>query len=409
MTEAAATQPWRLPASLEGLAILYFGNGWGAENRTSSHHIAVHLARQVPVLYVDSPGMRAPSATGRDIRKLMRTVAAVASKPKVIQENLWHCTVPQLPFRRLPGVGRIIRRYSEWSVARAMNCIRCDGWISWFVVPHPGNMAGRFKERLCVYYCVDDYAAHPGVDEAAIRQLDNDLTQKADIVFVAPPAIVEAKKALNPNTMFSPHGVDADLFARARDPATLVPEAAMRLPHPIVGFFGLLADWIDIDLIAFMARSRPMWSFLLVGHVCTDTSALNGLGNVLMVGAQAYESLPGWAKSFDVAIIPYRDVQQTRHANPLKLREYLATGRPIVSTPNPEVERFREWVRIANSGPEFLVQIEAALEAESSAAADARMAVVRPMTWSARVREILDVVGTRVSERSVELQDLAVK
>lgn len=400
MTEGSAGQPWILPESLRGLGIVYFGNGWRAENRTSSHHIAVQLARQLPVLYIDSPGLRAPTASKRDLGKLIRTVTSAASRPTRIHDNLWHCTVPQIPYRRLPGIEWLNRRFGLWAVRRAMARIQCKGWISWFVVPHPGFIAGRLGEKLCVYYCIDDYAAHPGVDPAAVARFDNELTRNADQVFVAPPAIVDRKKAVNPSSIYSPHGVDAELFGRARDPATPVPEAARRLPHPVVGFFGLVAEWIDIELIAFMARSRPAWSFLLVGHVYADTSAFSGLGNVVMVGAQPYESLPGWAKAFDVAIIPYRDTEQTRHANPLKLREYLATGRPVVATPNPEIERFREWVRLAKTGPEFLTQIEAALESEPDGAAEARMAVVRPMTWNARVRSVLEVVGARVVERA---------
>jgi glycosyltransferase involved in cell wall biosynthesis len=400
MTEESATQQWRLPDSLDGLGIVYFGNSWNTENRTSSHHIAAQLARRMPVMYLDSPGMRGPSATARDIRKLFRTVSSAASKPRQINDNLWHSTVPQLPYRRFPGVEWINHRFGVWAARRAMACIDCKEWISWFVVPHLGLMAGGVGERLCVYYCVDDYAAHPGVDQDVMTRLDRHLTCTANQVFVAPPAIVEAKRALNPHTVFSPHGVDAGLFGRARDPTTPIPEAAKRLPHPVIGFFGLVADWIDVELIAFMARARPQWSFLLVGHVYTDTRLLDEVGNVVMVGAQNYESLPGWAKAFDVAIIPYRDIRQTRNANPLKLREYLATGCPVVATPTPEVERFREWVRLARTGPEFLVQIEAALREEPVTAAAARMAAVQSMTWVARVQSVLDVVGARVAERS---------
>ncbi len=398
MTDGCAAQPWRLPDSLQGLGILYFGNGWYAENRTSSHHIAAQLARLMPVLYLDSPGMRAPSATGRDFRKLLRTVSSTASRPQKIRDNLWHGSAPQLPYRRVPGVEWINHTIGSWAVRRAMACIECKGWISWFVVPHLGFMAGRFGERLCVYYCVDDYAVHPGVDQEAITRLDRYLTRKADAVFVAPPAIVDAKKALNPHTTFSPHGVDSDHFARARDPTTRMPEAALRLTHPVVGYFGLIGDWIDVDLIAFMARARPAWSFLLVGHVYAGTIAFDGCRNVVMVGAQPYESLPNWAKSFDVAIIPYRDTQRNRHANPLKLREYLATGCPVVSTPNPEVERFREWVRIARNPQEFLEQVEAALAVEPASAVEARMAAVKSMTWDARVRTVLDIVAVRATE-----------
>jgi glycosyltransferase involved in cell wall biosynthesis len=127
-----------------------------------------------------------------------------------------------------------------------------------------------------------------------------------------------------------------------------------------------------------------------------------------MVGAQPYESLPNWAKSFDVAIIPYRDTRQVRHANPLKLREYLATGCPVVATPNPEVERFREWVRIARNPQEFLEQVEAALAAEPATAAEARMAAVGSMTWDARVRAVLDVVSARVTEKATDSLDLRI-
>jgi glycosyltransferase involved in cell wall biosynthesis len=388
-----------MPDSLKDLGIVYFGNDWFAENRTSSHHIAVQLARLAPVLYVDSPGLRAPAATGRDFRKLMRKALSSLDGARRIRENLWHRTVPQLPYRRWPGVARVNREFGLWAVGKAMAGIPCKGWISWFAVPHPGFMARHLGERLCVYYCIDDYAAHPGVDPEIVGQLDDELTRSADQVFVAPPAMVEAKKALNPHTVFSPHGVDAELFGRARDERTPVPEIARRLPHPVVGFFGLLGDWIDIDLLAFMAKARPTWSFLLVGHAYADVQALRELGNVVMVGPQPYESLPGWARSFDVAVIPYRDTQQVRNANPLKLREYLATGRPVVATPNPEIERFREWIRIARTGPEFLAQIEAALEPEGAAAAERRIAAVRSMTWEARVQSSLDILGERLEGR----------
>ncbi len=124
------------------------------------------------------------------------------------------------------------------------------------------------------------------------------------------------------------------------DPATAVPAPAANLPHPVIGYFGLLADWIDLEMIAWLAAQRPGWTFLLVGQAKTDIRQLQGLSNVVMVGPQPYESLPGWARAFDVAIIPYRMNRQVQNANPLKLREYLATGRPIVSVRNPEIEKF---------------------------------------------------------------------
>jgi glycosyltransferase involved in cell wall biosynthesis len=375
------------------MGVVYFGNDWFAENRTSSHHVAIRLARRMPVLYVDSPGMRAPGANGRDVGRAIRKLAATFRRPAKIAENLWHCTVPQLPFRRLPGVAAFNRVFGAFAVRRALRATGMQRRISWFVVPHPGFLAGRLDESLCVYYCIDDYAAHPGVDAAVIAASDEDLSRRADLLFVAPPALLEHKRTLNPATVFSPHGVDAELFGRARDSATVVPESARGLTRPVIGYFGSLHEWIDLELIDWLAQTRPSWSFLLVGHAATDVSRLRARANVVLPGARPYAELPGWAKAFDVAIIPYRKNRQVLNANPLKLREYLATGRPVVSVGNPEIDKFAHVVRIAQGHEDFRAQIEAALADDSPEAQASRVASVAGDTWDARV----DAVMGRVS------------
>jgi hypothetical protein len=292
------------------------------------------------------------------------------------------------------------RAFGLWAVRRALRHVGFKKRISWFVVPHPGFMAKRLQEQLCVYYCIDDYAAHPGVDAERTARSDLALTATADQVFVAPPGMLEAKRAQNTSTVFAPHGVDVDLFRRAMDASTTVPEAARNLPHPVIGFFGLIGAWIDVDLIEWLARSRPQWSFLLVGHAAADVSSLASMANVTLAGPQPYDALPGWAKAFDVAIIPYRRNQQVRNANPLKLREYLATGRQVVTVSNLEIERFAQWVRIADGREEFLSGIEQALQPESPEAALARIVAVEPMTWDSRVADVLKTVAQALSRRN---------
>jgi glycosyltransferase involved in cell wall biosynthesis len=383
-----------------GLGIVYFGNDWHAENRTSSHHIATRLSKAVPLLYVDSPGMRAPNASGRDIKRAVRKLAASLRAPSRISEGLWHCTVPQLPFRRIPGVDLCNRLFGRWAVRRAMRHAGISRNISWFVVPHPGFLAGRLREELCVYYCIDDYAAHPGVDVALIEQRDRDLSSRADLLFVAPPALLEGKRALNPNVVFSPHGVDVELFALAADPATPIPPGARDLAAPVIGFHGSIHEWIDVPLLEWLARQRPAWNFLLVGHAATDVASLRALPNVHLVGAQPYATLPNWARAFDVAIIPYRQNRQVANANPLKLREYLATGKPIVSTRNPEIEKFSRWVHIVDDREAFLAALDEVLAGEPVAAAAERMASVSDQSWDSRVDEILAVVSNALATRS---------
>lgn len=375
--------------ALRDCGVIYFGNDWQAENRTSSHHVAARLARRMPVLYVDSPGMRAPSASGRDFKRALRKLAAAFRRPREVAPGLWHCTVPQLPFRRIPGVDLLNRWFGRWAVRRARRILPARRLISWFVVPHPGFLAGRLGEALCVYYCIDDYAAHPAVDPALIGERDRALSQHADLLFVAPPALLEAKRALNPDTVYAPHGVDVELFSRAADPATAVAPGAAGLAHPVVGYIGSLHEWIDLELMAWLARARPAWTFLCVGHAATDVSALAALPNVRLAGPQPYAELPHWARAFDVAIIPYRLNRQVANANPLKLREYLATGKPVVSVRNLEIEKFARWVRIADGREAFLAALDEVLANDTPAAAAERMAAVADQTWDRRVEEVL--------------------
>ncbi|KRA42329.1 glycosyltransferase [Pseudoxanthomonas sp. Root630] len=386
-------------AVLHGRGVVYFGNDWNAENRTSSHHVATRLAQRMPVLYVDSPGMRAPTSSGRDLKRAWRKLTAALKPPVQVREGLWHCTVPQLPFRRIPGVDTFNRVFSRWAVRRAVRKAGISRYLSWFVVPHPGFLAHRLGEDFCVYYCIDDYAAHPGVDADLIGGRDETLSREADQLFVAPPALLPAKQALNPTTTYAPHGVDLDLFLTARAPETPVAEGARGLAGPVIGYIGSLHEWIDVELIAWLAQARPQWSFLLVGHAAADVSTLRALPNVRLAGPQPYATLPTWAKAFDAAIIPYRMNRQVANANPLKLREYLATGKPVVSTYNPEIAKFAQWVRIAEDREGFLAALEQALAEDSAAAADARVAAVAAQTWDRRVDDVLATVARALAGR----------
>jgi glycosyltransferase involved in cell wall biosynthesis len=316
-----------------------------------------------------------------------------------VREGLWHCTVPQLPFRRIPGVDAFNRVFSRWAVRRALRKTGIERYLSWFVVPHPGFLAHRLGEEFCVYYCIDDYAAHPGVDADLIGRRDEALSLDADQLFVAPPALLPIKQAINPTTTYAPHGVDLDLFLSARAPETPVAEGARGLSGPVIGYIGSLHEWIDIELIAWLAQARPQWSFLLVGHAAADVSALRALPNVRLAGPQPYATLPTWAKAFDAAIIPYRMNRQVANANPLKLREYLATGKPVVSTYNPEIAKFSRWVRIAEDREGFLAALDQALAEDSDAAAQARVAAVAAQTWDRRVDDVLATVAQALARR----------
>ena len=377
--------------SLGQHSIVYFGNDWFTENRTSSHHIARRLARIAPVLYVETPGIRAPRATARDFRKIFNRLSTMFAPPRRIGEQIHLITMPQIPLRRLPLVGPLNRHLGRFLVRRAMRKLGFRNVISWFVVPHPGILAGKLGDRLTVYYCVDDYAAFPGVDTATIRKIDDELTRRASVLFVTSPVLLEAKRAQRPDAHFSPHGVDAEMFAQAS--ANEPPAEPVRaLKHPVIGYFGNLGEWINYDLILHLVRSRPQWTFLLIGYAAAELGELKACPNVVLPGPQPYEALPLWARAFDVAIIPYRLTQQVKYANPLKLREYLATGKPVVSVTTPETARFEGLIQLADTPEDYLAAVENALRNDTPELSRKRMEAIALSSWDARFQETVSVV-----------------
>jgi glycosyltransferase involved in cell wall biosynthesis len=378
--------------------ILYFGNDWDAENRTSSHHVARWLASRYQVIYVECPGMRAPRASGRDLEKIFRKVRLALRGPRPQPEGLSVQTLLQIPLHRFA----LVRRLNRLLIVLWMRLLLwrrgAKDPITWFVAPHLAPVAGHLGERLVVYYVTDDHASLPGVDVEAVRAMDEELTRKADLVFVASDTLLERKSRLNPRTYVSPHGVDVAHFARAKDPALEVPADAAGLKRPIVGFFGLIERWIDLDLVAWLAERRPEWTFLMIGRVAVPDAEVPRLPNLVYLGRRPYETLPAYGKAFAAAIIPYRLNAQVLHANPLKLREYLAMGRPIVSVSTPEIDKFAAHVRIGRTREEYLAHLDAAVATGlPEAQLAAQSALVATMTWDANIRRVVDLVEAQLA------------
>jgi glycosyltransferase involved in cell wall biosynthesis len=179
------------------------------------------------------------------------------------------------------------------------------------------------------------------------------------------------------------------MFARALDPATAVPDDIAALPEPRLGFYGTIRDWVDLDLIAAIARARPHWSIVLIGQQLGDVSAVRGLHNVHLLGQRPHAALPAYCKGMTVGMIPYRIDERMPFVNPLKLREYLSAGLPVISTPVPEAARYAQLgVHVAATPDEMVGAVELALRADNLAARRARSAAMAQETWSARVADV---------------------
>jgi glycosyltransferase involved in cell wall biosynthesis len=377
---------------LEGASIICVSQDWEGDP-TSKKHIMRILATKNRVLWVNSIGMRRPTASGRDLRRLLFKLRRALMGCVEVEPNLFVINPLVLP---LPGVGVAERLNAVvLSVQLRRHCRRLGMTrpILWTFLPYVNRLVGRLGERMVIYHCVDENAAFSGVPQEAVLRMERDLVRRADIVFASAEQLCSERRALNPNTHFVRHGVDVAHFSRALDPATPVPHDAGSLPRPVIGFFGLLADWVDLDVVRALALARPRWSFALVGKVDTDLRPLEKLANVHLLGQKPYGSLPGYCRSFDVGIIPFRVNALTLRANPLKLREYLAAGLPVVSTPLPEVARYDGLVGLADGVEGFLAAIEAALGQRSEAMARRRVEAMRGESWAARVEELSALIG----------------
>src|SRR5262249_51920239 len=144
---------------------------------------------------------------------------------------------------------------------------------------------------------------------------------------------------------------------------TETPEDIRMISKPVIGFFGLIADWVDLKLIRFLAEARPSWNIVLIGKSTTDLSDVSNVPNIHVLGQRPYAALPAYAKHFDVAILPFVVNDLTRAANPLKLREYMAAGLPVVATAIPEAEKLNGLLQIGRGQHGFLNEIERLINA----------------------------------------------
>lgn len=290
------------------------------------------------------------------------------------------------------------------------NNFRLDFLITWITDPFQEDYLNVRDGDLTVFDCYDEYAeqSHNSIFRNKYELLERErrIVKKVDMTFVVSRILYENNRRYSNSIHIIPNAVDTKHFGQAIKQSTLVAKDIQDIPAPVIGFLGNLSDRIDIDLMDWLAERNKTWSFVLVGgnddymKQGERLKAFGGKKNVYLLGNKPYDYLPGYLKAFDVCMIPFRENDLfSLSCSPLKAYEYLATGKPIVSTNLPGVLPLKSFIRIAKSKEEFEKHIKGALK-EKPELHEKRIKIAQAHSWKIRAEEVVGILETIVNSRT---------
>ncbi len=330
----------------------------------------------------------------RQFRSQWRRISKPLKGPREMEGNLYVYTLPLiLPFFQMsPSIGDMNHWLIVSVLKKQLSSLNFKAPILWIYAHYSDRLVGKLGERLVVCEIVDETSAIKGlVKSEVIQLLENRLLKKSDVLIVTAQSLLDSRKNIIKNIHLVPNGAEVEHFRKVMSEDTIVSEEIARIKRPIVGFLGSISYWLDMSLIRHIALSHTEWSIVLIGPVRTDVSKIASLPNVHLLGRKDYQELPGYLKAFDVCINPYILDGVAEGCSPLKLYEYLATGKPIVSVDMPEARKFNSIVRIARSKEEFVSEIGLALQ-EDKSLASVRAKESEKHSWDERFRQVESVV-----------------
>ena len=370
------------------IPILIFGEDWGRHN-SGCQRITSELLRQGhDITWVNTIGTRRPRIDRYTVRRGLgklkqwcrhRQQLSSELAPVILSPLMW----PSLHFpveRRLNSfvinaqIRKHITRLSEPPIIVSK-------------VPLPLELVDRLPARRWVYYCVDHIAEWPGSDHTALAEMESNFIERADRIIVTSRELQERLQRLGRQPVLLKHGVDLDLWQRPTD---------FQLPEyerPLIVFWGLIDRRIDQEIVRHLSENLDAGTILLLGPQQMPPPGLLRIPHVAHHPAVDYVHLPSVGKSADVLIMPYCRNELTRFMQPVKLTEYMATGKPVVVTSIPATEEWRDSIFVAEHKEQFLMHVRQALECglpDSHRKARQRL---KQESWSAKAMEFLEILG----------------
>jgi len=326
-----------------------------------------------------------------------------------VEENIYLLSPPPtLPFgNKYRWINKINQWFISHSIKKQLGKLEHGTIDLYTFLPNAVDMLPAMNFRHVIYDCVDDHASFTGLINAdVVYQMEKDLMEQADVSFATARQLMEARKGWSSNFHLIPNGAEYEVFEPAsREGSLPTPDELESIKQPIVGFYGGISDWIDIPLITEVARELKEFSFVFIGPVATNVDELKKLPNVHMFGSRPYKQLPNYLQHFDTTLIPFRINKLTESVNPIKMFEYLAAGKPVVSTPLPEVLSFQDVVEIGATKEEMIAAIKRSVlpEYRTEEWTEKRKEVGRVNSWDARWEAVLSLLGEeQTSVRSKE-------
>lgn len=362
------------------------------------------------ILFIENTGVRAPGL--KDFPRLKRRIKNYLKGVKGIRQelpNLYIFSPIIIPWP-YSWIARKINKVLLLSVLnRWMKVMNFADPIIWTFLPNGISLdiIDAINKKLLIYYCIDDFSSSSPAAKK-VKATEKKLLKLADLVFVTSRALFDYCSKYSSKVTIFPFGVNIERFEEARDAAQKRPIEISKINTPIIGYVGGIHKWIDQKLIRDLALNLPDYSFVFIGPIQTDISLLSNLKNIYFIGAKEHKDLPGFVKEFSCAIIPYTISDYTKNVYPTKLNEYLAMGKPVISTDLPEVnyfnERYKDIVYVAKDREEFTDFIKKSISQGDDLSIERRFKAARDNSWVNRIEQMSSIIQSTIEKKLSDSQ-----
>ncbi len=291
----------------------------------------------------------------------------------------------------------------EGLLQRLFNQLDIKDYLFWYYTPMALSFSEAFEPKTIVFDCMDELSAFKFAPPE-LTELEAKLMKKAEVVFTGGQSLYEAKKDRHDNIHASPSSIEKEHFYKARLNHT-DPKDQASIPHPRIGFYGVVDERFDIDLLKDAATKRPDWHFVIIGPVVKiDPATLPKNKNIHYLGSKSYQELPEYLSGWDLAFIPFARNESTRYISPTKTPEYLAAGKPVISTSIRDVVNpygINKLVHIADNGDDFIKAAELEFKKSNRSAwlkeVDEFLA---ENSWDHTWKKMMDLILSKLSEKT---------